>query len=95
MTTASRKGRGWVINGRNASSPTGTGAAMPALCRPTDKGLSEGSTLLHYRARAPGFTTGHVEDKMVRRLANNAELIFDSCFVPDEDCLGAVIAGST
>lgn len=95
VTTAVRKGRGWIINGRKRFISNGNRARLYLLFAQTNpnKGLNEGSTCFIIERGAPGFTTGHVEDKMGERLANNAELIFDSCFVPDEDVLGAVNRG--
>ena len=95
VTTAVRKGRGWIINGRKRFISNGNRARLYLLFAQTnpDKGLNEGSTCFIIERGTPGFTTGHVEDKMGERLANNAELIFDSCFVPDEDVLGAVDRG--
>jgi acyl-CoA dehydrogenase len=95
VTTAVRKDRGWVINGGKRFISNGNRARLYLLFAQTnaDKGLNEGSTCFIIERGTPGFTTGHVEDKMGERLANNAELIFDSCFVPDEDVLGAVDRG--
>jgi alkylation response protein AidB-like acyl-CoA dehydrogenase len=95
VTTAVRKGRGWVINGRKRFISNGNRARLYLLFAQTnpDRGLDEGSTCFVIERGTPGFTTGHVEDKMGERLANNAELIFDSCFVPDEDVLGNIDRG--
>ena len=95
VTTADRKGRGWIINGRKRFISNGNRARLYLLFAQTNpnKGLNEGSTCFIIERGTPGFTTGHVEDKMGERLANNAELIFDSCFVPDEDVLGAIDRG--
>ena len=95
VTNAVRNGRGWVINGRKRFISNGNRARLYLLFAQTnpDRGLNEGSTCFVIERGTPGFTTGHVEDKMGERLANNAELIFDSCFVPDEDVLGAVDRG--
>ena len=95
VTTAVRKGRGWIINGRKRFISNGNRARLYLLFAQTNpnKGLNEGSTCFIIERGTPGFTTGHVEDKMGERLANNAELIFDSCFVPDEDVLGAIDRG--
>jgi alkylation response protein AidB-like acyl-CoA dehydrogenase len=95
VTTAVRKDRGWVINGGKRFISNGNRARLYLLFAQTnaDKGLNEGSTCFIIERGTPGFTTGHVEDKMGERLANNAELIFDACFVPDEDVLGAVDRG--
>lgn len=95
VTRATRKGGGWVINGRKRFISNGNRARLYLLFAQTnpDKGLNEGSTCFIVERGTPGFTTGHVEDKMGERLANNAELILDSCFVPDEDVLGSVNRG--
>ena len=95
VTSATRKGKGWVINGKKRFISNGNRARFYLLFAQTnpDKGLTEGSTCFLIERGAPGFTTGHVEDKMGERLANNAELIFDDCFVADEDILGAVDRG--
>ncbi len=95
VTSAKRKGPGWVINGRKRFISNGNRARFYLLFAQTnpDKGLNEGSTCFLIERGAPGFTTGHVEDKMGERLANNAELIFHDCFVPDEDVLGTVDRG--
>ncbi|HEY5619846.1 MAG TPA: acyl-CoA dehydrogenase family protein [Vicinamibacterales bacterium] len=95
VTRATRKGNGWIINGRKRFISNGNRARLYLLFAQTnpDKGLNEGSTCFIVERGAPGFTTGHVEDKMGERLANNAELIFDSCFVPDDDVLGEVDRG--
>ena len=95
VTSATRKDGGWVINGRKRFISNGNRARLYLLFAQTnpDKGLNEGSTCFIVERGTPGFTTGHVEDKMGERLANNAELILDSCFVPDEDVLGSVNRG--
>lgn len=95
VTKATRKGTGWVINGKKRFISNGNRARFYLLFAQTnpDKGLNEGSTCFLIERGTPGFTTGHVEDKMGERLANNAELIFNDCFVPDEDILGAVDRG--
>jgi len=95
LTQATRQGTGWVINGRKRFISNGNRARLYLLFAQTNpaKGLDEGSTCFIIERGTPGFTTGHVEDKMGERLANNAELIFDSCFVPDHDVLGEVDRG--
>ena len=95
VTSATRKGNGWVINGKKRFISNGNRARFYLLFAQTnpDKGLNEGSTCFLIERGTPGFTTGHVEDKMGERLANNAELIFNDCVVPDEDVLGVVDRG--
>jgi len=95
VTRATRKGKGWVINGTKRFISNGNRAKVYLLFAQTDPdvGLNQGSTCFIIERGTPGFTTGHVEDKMGERLANNAELIFNDCFVPDTDVLGEVDRG--
>ena len=95
VTRATRKGMGWVINGKKRFISNGNRARVYLLFAQTDPdvGLNQGSTCFIIERGTAGFTTGHVEDKMGERLANNAELIFNDCFVPDEDVLGEVDRG--
>ena len=95
VTTAVRKGKGWVINGKKHFISNGNRAALYLLFAQTEPGKSlvDGSTCFLIERGTPGFSIGRVHDKMGERLANNAELLFDSCFVPDEDVLGTVGRG--
>lgn len=95
VTRAVRQDGGWSITGRKRFISNGNRARLYLVFAQTDpaRGLTEGSTCFILERGAPGFTTGHVEDKMGERLANNAELIFDGCFVPDRDVLGEVNRG--
>jgi alkylation response protein AidB-like acyl-CoA dehydrogenase len=95
LTRAVRTGAGWIINGRKRFISNGNRARLYLLFAQTnpDTGLNEGSTCFIIERGTAGFTTGHVEDKMGERLANNAELIFNDCFVPDRDVLGEVDRG--
>jgi len=95
VTTAVRKGNGWIVNGKKHFISNGNRASLYMLFAQTDAGKSlvEGSTCFLIERNAPGFTIGRVHDKMGERLANNAELLFKDCFVPDENVLGAVGRG--
>ena len=52
--------------------------------------MTEGSTCFLVERGRPGFTIGRVHDKMGERLANNAEMIFQDCFIPDENVVGKI-----
>jgi alkylation response protein AidB-like acyl-CoA dehydrogenase len=95
VTTAVRKGSGWIVNGKKHFISNGNRASLYMLFAQTDAGKSlvEGSTCFLIERNAPGFTIGRVHDKMGERLANNAELLFKDCFVPDENVLGVVGRG--
>ncbi|UCH73721.1 MAG: acyl-CoA dehydrogenase family protein [Rhodospirillales bacterium] len=91
-TRAEKTDGGWKINGMKHFISNGNVASLYLLFAQTEKGkgLAEGATCFLVPRDTPGFTIGRVHDKMGERLANNAELIFQDCFVPDEDVVGAV-----
>ena len=91
-TKAVRSDGGWILNGQKHFISNGNRARLYLVFAQTDpgKGLAGGSTCFLIERSAPGFTIGRVHDKMGERLANNAELFFDDCFVPDENVLGEI-----
>ncbi len=94
-TTATKVPHGWVLNGKKHFISNGNVASLYLLFAQTDPGRSlvEGSTCFLVERPTEGFSIGKVHDKMGERLANNAELLFDDCFVPDENVLGEVSRG--
>ncbi|NJN39767.1 MAG: hypothetical protein HC807_01365 [Gammaproteobacteria bacterium] len=94
-TSAQRTQGGWVVNGMKHFISNGNRASHYLLFVQTGKGkpLAEGSTCFLMERDRPGFTIGRVHDKMGERLANNAELVFQDCFVPDENVVGEVDGG--
>jgi alkylation response protein AidB-like acyl-CoA dehydrogenase len=94
-TGAQRTQGGWVINGMKHFISNGNRANFYLLFVQTEKGkpLAEGSTCFLLERDRPGFTIGRVHDKMGERLANNAELVFQDCFLPDENVVGEVNGG--
>ena len=91
-TTAERTDGGWIVNGMKHFISNGNRSKFYLLFVQTDKEktLSTGSTCFLVERDRPGFTIGRVHDKMGERLANNAELIFQDCFMPDENVVGVV-----
>lgn len=91
-TTAVRVAGGWQINGKKHFISNGNVARLYLLFAQTEpgRGLVEGSTCFLVERPTSGFSIGRVHDKMGERLANNAELVFDDCFVPEENVLGEV-----
>ena len=89
-TAAKRAQGGWVLNGMKHFISNGNRASFYLLFAQTEPGkpLAEGSTCFLIERGRPGFTIGRVHDKMGERLANNAELIFQDCFVPDGNVVG-------
>jgi alkylation response protein AidB-like acyl-CoA dehydrogenase len=86
---------GWIVNGMKHFISNGNRSSFYLLFVQTEKGkpLAEGSTCFLLERGRPGFTIGRVHDKMGERLANNAELIFQDCFIPDENVVGTVGEG--
>jgi alkylation response protein AidB-like acyl-CoA dehydrogenase len=94
-TRAERVDGGWVINGMKHFISNGNRANVYLLFAQTEKGkpLAEGATCFLLDRSLDGFTIGRVHDKMGERLANNAELLFEDCFVPDANVVGEVGKG--
>jgi alkylation response protein AidB-like acyl-CoA dehydrogenase len=86
---------GWIVNGMKHFVSNGNRSSFYLLFVQTEKGkpLAEGSTCFLVEEDRPGFSIGRVHDKMGERLANNAELIFEDCFMPDENVVGSVGQG--
>ena len=84
-TSAVKAKGGWIVNGMKHFISNGNRASYYLLGVQTDKTktMADGSTVFLVERGHPGFTIGRVHDKMGERLANNAELIFQDCFIPD------------
>ncbi len=89
-TSAQKTSGGWIVNGMKHFISNGNRASFYLLFAQTEAGkpLAEGSTCFLLERGRPGFTIGRVHDKMGERLANNAELVFQDCFIPDENVVG-------
>jgi len=94
-TRAARTAGGWVINGQKHFISNGNRARLYLLFAQTDTGgsLVDASTCFLVERDTPGFSIGQIHDKMGERLVNNAELVFEDCFVPDENVLGEIGGG--
>jgi alkylation response protein AidB-like acyl-CoA dehydrogenase len=94
-TRAARTREGWIINGMKHFISNGNRASHFLLFVQTEPGkpLATGSSCFLVERDRPGFKIGLVHDKMGERLANNAELIFDDCFVPDANLVGTAGRG--
>jgi len=91
-TGAVRAPGGWIVNGMKHFISNGNRASHSLVFVQTEPGtpLAKGSTCFIVERDRPGFTIGLVHDKMGERLANNAELVFQDCFIPDENVVGRV-----
>ena len=96
-TSAQKTTGGWVVNGLKHFISNGNRASYYLVMVQTDmtKTMADGSTFFLVERDRPGFTIGRVHDKMGERLANNAELVFQDCLIPDENVVGQVDKGSS
>lgn len=94
-TSATKCEGGWLINGMKHFISNGNRSKLYLVFVQTEKGktLVDGATCFIVERETPGFSIGRVHDKMGERLANNAELIFEDCFIPDANVLGEVGRG--
>ena len=94
-TYAEKVDGGYVINGMKHFISNGNRASHYLLFVQTEKGkpMLEGTTCFLLERGREGFTIGRVHDKLGESLANNAELIFQDCFIPDENIVGEVGKG--
>jgi alkylation response protein AidB-like acyl-CoA dehydrogenase len=94
-TSAVKTDGGWIVNGMKHFISNGNRSSFYLLFVQTEKGvgLAEGSTCFLLERGREGFSIGRVHNKMGERLANNAELVFQDCFIPDENVVGEVGKG--
>ncbi|HEY9284677.1 MAG TPA: acyl-CoA dehydrogenase [Pyrinomonadaceae bacterium] len=88
-TTAVRRDGGWVVNGaKNFITHAITGDTCVAVAS-TDRAMrSKGITAFIFEKGMKGFGPGKKEDKLGLRASETASVIFEDCFVPDENRLG-------
>lgn len=94
-TSAEKVDGGWKVNGMKHFISNGNRSSFYLLFVQTEKNkpMAEGATCFLVERDRPGFTIGRVHDKMGERLANNAELVFQDCVIPDENVVGEVGKG--
>ncbi len=80
---------GWIINGAKNWITHGITANVAVLLARTGELLdSRGITAFIIERGTKGFTGGKKENKLGMRASETAEMIFEDCFVPDENVLG-------
>jgi alkylation response protein AidB-like acyl-CoA dehydrogenase len=88
-TTAARKGNGYVLNGTKIFITNGAEAGIILVFATVDKSLRhKGIAAFIVEKDSPGFSVGKHENKMGIRGSSTVELIFEDCFVPEENRLG-------
>ncbi|HZS08026.1 MAG TPA: acyl-CoA dehydrogenase [Blastocatellia bacterium] len=88
-TNAVKRDGGWVINGAKNFITHGISADTCVVLAITDRELrSRGISAFIVERGTPGFLAGRKENKLGVRASETAGLIFEDCFVPDENLLG-------
>lgn len=89
QTTAVKVDGGYVLNGQKIFITNGKRASWVVAFATIDKSLGRrGHRAFVVEKGTPGFTCSRVADKMGLRASETAELVFEDCFVPDENLLG-------
>lgn len=93
-TTAVKDGDYWIVNGaKNFITHGISGDIAVVIVRTGEKGDSKGMTAFVFEKGMKGFSSGKKENKLGMRASETAELVFDSCRVPDANRLGEVGQG--
>ncbi|KAK5582418.1 hypothetical protein RB653_004003 [Dictyostelium firmibasis] len=93
-TNAKKTEGGWLLNGNKMWITNGPDANVLVVYAKTDINAgSKGITAFLIEKEMKGFSTGQKLDKLGMRGSNTCELIFEDCFVPDENVLGVVGGG--
>jgi butyryl-CoA dehydrogenase len=88
-TRAARAGDHYIITGTKRFITSGKNADIVLVTAKTDNSLKhKGISTFIVTRDAPGFKTGHEEDKLGLRASDTTDLIFDDCRIPADQRLG-------
>ncbi len=88
-TTARQENNAWVLNGSKTFTSNGTYADICVAMAVTDKSAGKhGISAFIIERGTPGFRAGKKENKLGLRASDTAEVIFEECRIPGENCLG-------
>ncbi len=88
-TTARLEGSSWVLNGSKTFTTNGSHADVCVAMAVTDKAAKKhGISAFIIEKGMPGFRAGKKENKLGLRASDTAEVVFEDCRVPKENCLG-------
>jgi alkylation response protein AidB-like acyl-CoA dehydrogenase len=89
LTTATRDGDDWILNGTKNFITHGHSAEIAVvIARNGKKGDSRSMTAFVVERGTPGFYSGKKENKLGMRASETAEMVFDNCRIPDANRLG-------
>jgi butyryl-CoA dehydrogenase len=92
-TTAKKTDGGYILNGSKMWITSGGIAKTYIVMARTGTEDSKGISAFIVRDGSTGFSYGKAEKKMGWKISPTRELIFQNCFVPEENLLGAVGKG--
>ena len=88
MTAAKTKG-GWVLNGTKTFITNGHYADVAVVLAVTDRAAhTHGLSAFIVEKDTKGFRAGKKENKLGLRASDTSELVFEDCFLPEENLLG-------
>src|SRR6266481_2132687 len=88
-STAVRKDGGWLVNGsKNFITHAIAGDTCVAFASTDRTKLSKGITGFIFEKGTQGFAPSKKENKLGLRASETASVVFEDCFVPDENRLG-------
>lgn len=89
LTTAVKKDGGWIINGSKNFITHAIHADTCVAFATSDRSKhSKGITAFIFEKGMKGFTPTRKENKLGLRASETASVVFEDCFVPDENRLG-------
>ena len=94
QTKATRRGDGWILDGRKLWITNGAEAGLYVIFASVDFSLGyKGITAFVVERSFKGFAVGKREDKLGIRASSTTELILDQCEVPAANVIGEVGKG--
>ncbi len=88
-TTARLEGDSWILNGAKTFTSNGSYADICVAMAVTEKDAGKhGISAFIIERGTPGFRPGKKENKLGLRASDTAEVIFEDCRIPRENCLG-------
>jgi alkylation response protein AidB-like acyl-CoA dehydrogenase len=89
QTTARLEGDRWVLNGSKTFTSNGSYADICVAMAVTEKAAHKhGISAFIIERGTEGFRAGRKENKLGLRASDTAEIIFEDCRIPRENCLG-------
>ncbi|HEY77555.1 MAG TPA: acyl-CoA dehydrogenase [Dehalococcoidia bacterium] len=87
--TATRTSGGYILNGTKQFITNGGDAEVYTVIALTDKAKGpRGASAFLVDKDTPGFTFGRKEKKLGIRASSTRELVFEDCFIPEENLIG-------